>query len=119
MAAREAREQLLRGHFFTSMNARALGALQGGRLPIAAQFPDGSIILKEIRPRTDAPATMYAVVYKDAGNTLAGGGWLWAEFSPDGSVGYSVSNRGTACTSCHQREQGRVNDLVRPFERQR
>ena len=102
-----------------SMNARALGALQSGRLPTAAQFPDGSIILKEVRPRADAPATVYAVMYKDAGNTLAGDGWLWAEFSLDGSVAYSVSNRGTACTSCHQREQGRLNDLVRTFERQR
>jgi hypothetical protein len=102
-----------------SINARALGALQSGRLPTAAQFPAGSIILKEIRPRADAPATLYAVMYKDVGNTLAGNGWLWAEFSPDGSVGYSVSNRGTACTSCHQREQGPLNDLVRTFERQR
>jgi hypothetical protein len=102
-----------------SMNARALGALQSGRLPAAAQFPDGSIILKEISPRADAPVNVYAVMYKDAGNTLAGDRWLWAEFSPDGSVGYSVSNRGTACTSCHQREQGRLNDLVRTFERQR
>jgi hypothetical protein len=102
-----------------SFNARALGALQSGRLPMAAQFPDGSIILKEIRSRADAPATLYAVMYKDVGNTLAGNGWLWAEFSPDGSVGYSVANRGTACTSCHQREQGSLNDLVRTFERQR
>jgi hypothetical protein len=101
-----------------SINARALGALQGGRLATAAQFPDGSIILKEVRPRADAPATLYAVMYKNASNTLAGDGWLWAEFSPDGSVGYSVSNRGAACTSCHQREQGRLNDLVRTFERQ-
>ena len=102
-----------------SINARALGALQSGRLPTAAQFPDGSIIFKEVRPRPDAPATLYAVMYKDASNTLASDGWLWAEFSPDGSVGYSVSNRGTACTSCHQREQGPQNDLVRTFERQR
>jgi hypothetical protein len=102
-----------------SMNARALGALQSGRLRAAAQFPDGSIILKEIRPREDAPVAVYAVMYKDADSTLAGDGWLWAEFSPNGSVGYSVSNRGTACTSCHQREQGPRNDLVRTFERQR
>lgn len=102
-----------------SVNARALGALQNGRLPAGAKFPDGSIILKEIRPRADAPVTVYAVMYKDAGNPLAGDGWLWAEFSPDGTVAYSVSNRGTACTSCHQREQGPRNDLVRTFERQR
>jgi hypothetical protein len=102
-----------------SMNGRALGALQNGRLPVGSQFPDGSLILKEIRPRADAPVSVYAAMYKDAGSTLAGDRWLWAEFSPDGSVGYSVSNRGTACRSCHQREQGRLNDLVRTFERQR
>jgi hypothetical protein len=102
-----------------SINATALAALQSGRLTQAAQFPDGSIILKEVRPRVDAPADLYAVMYKDARNTLAGEGWLWAEFSPNGSVNYSVSNRGTACTSCHQREQGPQNDLVRTFERQR
>jgi hypothetical protein len=62
-----------------SVNARALGVLQGGRLPTGAQFPDGSIILKEVRPRADAPATLYAVMYKDGGNALAGHGWLWAE----------------------------------------
>jgi hypothetical protein len=101
------------------MNTRALGALQSGRLPAAAQFPDGAVLFKEVRPRADAPATVYAVMYKDAGNVLAGDGWLWAEFSPDGSVAYSVSNRGTACTACHQREQGRLNDLIRTFERQR
>jgi hypothetical protein len=57
-------------------------------------------------------------MYKDAGNPLAGERWLWAEFSPVGAVEYSVSNRGAACTSCHQRERGLVNDLVRTFERQ-
>jgi hypothetical protein len=102
-----------------SINARAFGALQSGRLPAASQFPNGSVILKEIRPRADAPVTVYAVMYKDADNPLAGDRWLWAEFSPDGSVGYSVLNKGAACTSCHQREQGRLNDLVRTFERQR
>ena len=111
----EAHRQIVR----VSMNARALGALQSGRLPTAAQFPEGSIILKEVRPRADAPATVYAVMYKDARNTLAGGAWLWAEFAPDGSVAYSISNRGTACTGCHQREQGPQNDFVRTFERQR
>ena len=102
-----------------SMNARAFGALQGGRLAPATQFPNGSVILKEIRPRADEPVTVYAVMYKDTDAPLAGNGWLWAEFSPEGSVAYSVSNKGAACTSCHQREQGRLNDLVRTFERQR
>ena len=55
---------------------------------------------------------------KDRGNPLAGDGWLWAEYGPTGSVTFSVSNRGSACTSCHRREQGPQNDFVRTFERQ-
>jgi hypothetical protein len=58
------------------------------------------------------------VMYKDTNNARAANGWLWAEFSPDGAVGYSVSNRGGACTACHSLEQGTQHDLVRTFERQ-
>lgn len=102
-----------------SLNAKALGALTNGRLRPGSEFPDGSVIFKEIRSRADAPTATYAVMYKDAGNSLAGRGWVWAEFRPDGTPAYAVSNRGGACTSCHLREQGPQNDLVRTFERQR
>jgi len=101
-----------------SFNAVAAGALQGGRLPSGATFPTGSIVFKEIKPSATAAATLYAVMVKDAGNPLAGEGWLWAEYGPSGSVTYSVNSRGGACTSCHRREQGPRNDLVRSFERQ-
>ena len=102
-----------------SLNATAAGALQNGRLASGARFPDGSIVFKEIRPSATASPTLYAVMVKDSANSLAGNGWLWAEYGPTGSVVFSVSNRGNACTSCHQREQGPQNDLVRSFERQR
>jgi hypothetical protein len=101
-----------------SFNAVAAGALQGGRLPAGATFPTGSIVFKEIKPSATAAATLYAVMVKDTGNPLAGDGWLWAEYGPSGSVAYSVNSRGGACTSCHRREQGPRNDLVRSFERQ-
>ena len=101
-----------------SVNSRAAGALQNGKLPSGGQFPDGSIIFKEIRPSNGAPASVYAVMYKDSSSALAGNGWLWAEFSPSGTVAYSISNRGSVCTSCHLREQGPQNDSVRTFERQ-
>jgi cytochrome P460 len=102
-----------------TLNARAAGALQNGKLPSGARFPDGSIIFKELRPSTGASATGYAVMYKHSSNALAGNGWLWAQFSPSGDVGYSISNRGGMCTGCHQLEQGPQNDSVRTFERQR
>lgn len=102
----------------TSLNARAMSALQMGRLPAGSRFPDGSVVLKEIKPSAVGPATTYAVMYRDASNRFASNGWVWAEFSPSGSVQYASSNRGAACTSCHQRERGPQNDLVRTFERQ-
>jgi hypothetical protein len=101
-----------------SLNATAAGALQGGRLPAGGRFPDGSIVFKEIKPSATAAASVYAVMLKDSGNSLAGNGWLWAEYGPSGSVVFSINNRGSACTSCHLRERGPQNDLVRSFERQ-
>ncbi len=101
------------------LNATAAGALRDGRLAPGARFPDGSIIVKELRPSATTAPTLLAVMVKDRTNPLAGSGWLWAEYGPSGSVAYPVSSRGGACTSCHLRENGPENDLVRTFERQR
>ncbi len=101
------------------LNATAAGALVNGRLERGARFPDGSIIVKEIRPTATAAPTLYAVMLKNSRSALAGNGWLWAEYRPSGSVVYSVESRGGACTGCHLRENGPENDLVRTFERQR
>jgi hypothetical protein len=87
-----------------SLNAKAFGALQNGRLSSGGEFPAGSVVFKELRSRADAPTTTYAVMYKDAGSAFAGNPWIWAEFRPDGSVQYSLSNRGAACTGCHLRD---------------
>ncbi len=102
-----------------SMNTTAFGVLQNGMLPAGSTFPDGSIIVKEIR--TNGQTTLYAVLYKDRGNPVAesGSGWLWAEYFPDGRVAFSVTTRGNGCISCHSREQGPQHDFVRTFERQR
>ena len=89
-----------------------------GKLPAGTRFPNGSVIFKEVRTSGGA-TTIYTVMYKDGDNPLAASGWLWAEYTPTGSVVYSISNRGVACTACHSFEQGPQNDLVRTFERQR
>jgi len=101
-----------------SLNAKAMSALQNGKLPSGTRFPNGSVVFKEIRS-SGGSTMVYTVLYKDSTNTAAGQGWLWAEFNPNGSVAYSITNRGSACTSCHSREQGPQNDFVRTFERQR
>jgi hypothetical protein len=102
-----------------SMNETAFGALQNGQLPAGSAFPRGSIIFKETLAGAGGPAVVYSIMYKDPNNSNAGSGWLWAEYRPDRSVGYSISNRGGACTGCHALEQGPAHDFVRTFERQR
>lgn len=99
-----------------SMNATALAALEGDTLPAGSSFPDGSIILKEIR--NGGETVLYAVICKDRNNPLAGSGWLWAEYQTNGTSFISVTNRGTGCISCHEREEGLLHDRVRTFERQ-
>ena len=102
----------------TSLNATAFGALQNGKLPAGTKFPNGSVIFKDVRTNSGTTVT-YAVMYKNTDNRLVGNGWLWAEFNPNGSIGYSITNRGAGCTSCHSLERGPENDFVRTFERQR
>jgi hypothetical protein len=99
------------------INPRAEGALVNGLLPDGGSFPEGAVIVKEILDSTGV--RLLAVMRKDPRNELAAGGWLWAEYEPDGAVFISVTARGAGCVGCHMREEGTRNDLVRTFERRR
>jgi Cytochrome P460 len=114
LTASSAHQPLIR----VRLNAVAASVLQDGRLPEDAVFPDGSILFKEVLSSNRQP-DIYAIMYKDRNNRNAGNGWLWAEYRPTGAVGYSITNNGSACTSCHSLGRGRGNDFVRIFERQR
>jgi hypothetical protein len=98
------------------LNLAALKALPDGRATEGLSFPDGSIILKEIR--MNGGTSLFAVLYKERDNPLSSGGWLWAEYKPDGTVVFSIQNKGIGCIDCHSREQGPLHDHVRTFERQ-
>jgi hypothetical protein len=98
-----------------SLNATALSSLTADTLPAGRAFAHGSVIVKEIRQQD--VTTLLAVMLKDPANTSASGGWLWAEYTPQGAVVFSISRRGDGCVPCHAREQGPDNDLVRTFER--
>jgi hypothetical protein len=100
-----------------SLNSAAGSALSDGRLNPGSSFPDGSVILKEIRE--EERTTLFAVLYKDRENAHSAGGWLWAELTPDGTVQYSLKRMGEACIGCHALESGARNDHIRTFERQR
>jgi len=99
-----------------STNGTAAAALSGGRLPAGGRFPEGSTIVKEIRQ--DGGTILIAVMHRRSDSPFAAGGWLWAEFQPEGSVQISMTDRGHGCVGCHQQELGTRNDLVRTFERQ-
>jgi hypothetical protein len=100
------------------LNGVARSVLQGGELPRQARFPDGSILLKEIFGGPGGALSLYSVMYKATNDSRAGNGWLWAEFTPSGTVHQSIARRGASCTSCHQLVRGLLNDSVRTFERQ-
>ncbi len=100
-----------------SMNAKAMSALQHDSLPAGSGFPDCSVIFKQIMMGDSI--VLYAVILKAGNNPLAGNGWLWAEFNPDGTPFISLTRRGTNCVACHSRERGPQHDFVRTFERQR
>ncbi len=96
------------------LNSIAQTALDSlGKLP-GASFPAGSIIVKEIYPSATGSLSLYAVMKKDASNSSAGSGYLWAEFKPDGSTTFSISKKGDGCISCHSNSTNR--DLVRTFD---
>lgn len=102
-----------------TLNRPAFDVLVNGKLPAGREFPDGSIVFKEVKPNASAEATLYAVMRKEKNGPLARNGWVWAEYRPNGAVAYSVTRGGGVCVGCHALEQGAFNDLVRTFERQR
>jgi hypothetical protein len=99
-----------------SLNAIALNALQNGTLPAGSHFPDGSTVVKQIIQ--NGQTVLFAVIHKDNTSEFSANGWLWAEYSPDGTPAISVTRGGTGCVGCHSREQGPQHDFVRTFERQ-
>jgi len=96
-------------------NAIAQAALtDNGKLPAGGSFPDGSLIVKEVYDAGGNTLQILAVMEKAPGNSAAGAGWLWAEYSPDGKEVISVADKGQACISCHSinaRDYGRIYEL--------
>lgn len=99
-----------------SLNSHAVSSLVDGRFPTGGSFKDSSVVFKRIID--NGVVTLYAMALKENDNTRSGGGWLWAEYKPDGTVVYSIQNSGAGCVGCHSLEEGPQHDLIRTFERQ-
>lgn len=101
------------GSFKLRLNATAQAALDGtGELPAGGSFPNGSIIVKEIF--SGSSINLLAIMKKDASNSNAGSGWVWAEIKPNGDVTFGVEKKGDGCISCHSGNPNR--DLTRTFD---
>lgn len=79
--------------------------------PINGTFVDGSLIVKE---RYSGGSLVQFISMKK--QTGFASGWAWGEYSPSGSVQYSVNLNGAGCISCHTRGGGATKDYVRIFE---
>lgn len=66
-----------------------------------AQFPEGSLVVKELYDASPA-LVRYAILYKSTGSAYADDkGWVWGYINQDGSIADPASKRGISCISCH------------------
>ena len=101
------------GDFKLKFNDIAASAFDSsGRLPEGGTFPDGSLVVKEVQ--SSGTTSLYAVMKKDSKSSVAGNGWLWAEYDTDGKVLSSVNGKGSSCISCHAQSPHR--DYTRSFD---
>ena len=101
------------GNFRLRFNEIAAAVLDSsGELPGGTEFPQGSIIVKEVYSGNNLD--VYAVIKKESSNAVAAKGWIWAELNPDGTTHYSAGNKGQGCTGCHSGAPNR--DFTRTFD---
>jgi hypothetical protein len=77
------------------------------------QFPEESMIVKEVYTSLGGPLESYEIMYKKSGAANSASGWIWSELKSDGSVIFSAVNKGEQCVSCHSQPSN--SDLVRTF----
>lgn len=86
----------------TRYNVTAAAMLDSeGRIQDGAQFPEGSLIVKELL-ENDLTISLYAVLYKSSENADADeNGWVWGYLNPNGTVRTPASQKGSGCIGCH------------------
>ncbi len=96
----------------TRYNAVAAAMLDAnGRIQEGAQFPDGSLIVKELL-ENDLSISLYAVLYKKADNPDAdANGWVWGYLNPNGTVRTPASDKGSGCIGCHT-QSGHIDYML-------
>lgn len=99
------------GMFKLKFNSLAVSQFgSDGKFPAGGTFQEGSLIVKEVY--SGGALTQYAIMKKDD-SKFSAGGWLWAEYAPDGKAVYSAGEKGKSCTGCHSGNSNR--DLTLSF----
>lgn len=90
----------------TRYNSVAASQLDtAGRILTDAQFPEGSLIVKELYDNSTSLAR-YAILYKKSDKDEAdGNGWVWGYINSDETVVTSAIEKGSGCIGCHSQEQ--------------
>ena len=84
----------------TRYNAKAATQLDpNGKVKLNPNFPDSSLIVKELF--TGSTITTVAIMFKLRSAPNAGKGWIWSELDVAGNVKISASSEGAGCISCH------------------
>lgn len=90
-------------------SAAAIMLDTAGQVISGSIFTNGSLIVKELFDASEN-LTHYAVMYKSSSSEFADAhGWVWGEYSPSGSVEYSVDRKGASCTGCHSGVSGNID----------
>ena len=95
----------------TRYNAQASTQLDpNGKVKLNPDFPDSSLIVKELFTGRDI--TTLAIMFKLRGAPNAGNGWIWSELDVKGNVKISASSKGSGCIACHSAglDHTRMND---------
>ena len=95
----------------TRYNAKAATQLDAsGKVRVNPDFPDSSLIVKELF--TGTTITTYAIMLKLRNAVNAGNGWVWSETDAAGTVKISASSKGAGCIACHSvgLDHTRMND---------
>lgn len=94
------------GTFKLRFNRTAKSVLDNdGKLPAGFNFPNGSMIIKDIY--SGANLNLYAYMYKKSGS------WLWGEIKANKEILFSVNKNPAVCINCHSQTGNR--DLVLSF----
>ncbi len=102
--------------FKTRFNSIAASKLTSeGKVEDNAQFPEGSLIVKELYTEGKV-LDLYAILYKDSKNNDADSkGWVWGYIRPDGNVAISAAKKGSSCINCHSQSENIDYILMNKF----